>query len=192
MKHKAPRKLYTSSICIGTMDAVCAPEAFGEMETPGYAWAVLYKGQLVYPEDIRFRFRGVGESFMAVRVGEKTVFLSYYHVHEYTDFYDDVWVSRASDDWVYPMADSMQSVGDWIELKAGEPVDFQVLIADLTGGLVTAQLAVEVDGEEYPRNPYGGGPNLTRYYVPLQFGLNAAHSTIKAREITYSHVTTYQ
>ncbi len=156
--YRAPRKLYTSAICIGTMDAVCAPEAFGEMDTPGYAWGVLYQGKLVYPEDIKFRFRGVGESFMAVRVNGKLVMLSVYHAHRAEDYYSAFWTSHASDNWVYAMADSKQEVGDWIELEAGKPADIQILIADLTGGLVTAQLAVEVEGEDYPRNPASGGP----------------------------------
>ena len=157
--YRAPKKLYTSCVCIGSMDAARAPEAFGEDETGGYAWMVHYKGKLIYPEDIKFRFRGVGESFMAVRVDEDIVLLSTYHAHGSEEYYYDLWESDASDNFIYPMADSMQEVGDWIELKGGEPKDLEIIVGDITGGAFCAQLAVEVEGEEYPRNPYGGGPD---------------------------------
>ncbi|MBN2163183.1 MAG: hypothetical protein JXR25_00020 [Pontiellaceae bacterium] len=157
--YRSPRKLYTSCICIGTVQSTVAPEAFGEMDTEGFAWAVLYEGKLVYPEDIRFRFRGVGDKFLAVRVNGKVVLLCIYD-EDVRNYFSDIWTAHASGNRLYPMAEGKQTVGDWIELKGGEPVDIQIMLGDRQGGLVYQQLAVEVDGAEYSRNPYGGGPRL--------------------------------
>jgi hypothetical protein len=58
------------------------------------------------------------------------------------------------------MGNNYAVVGDWISLKAGEPLPMEVLIGESPGGIFCALLAVEVEGEEYPRNPYKGGPTL--------------------------------
>jgi hypothetical protein len=170
--YRSPKRLYANCICIGTVQSMLAPQAFGEYETEGWAWAVVYQGKLVYPEDIRFRFRGVGDKLMAVRVDGEMVMLCAYQ-EKVRELYTDLWYSRAPENRVYPMGEDMQSVGDWIELKAGEPKDIQILISDREGGLVYHQIAVEVEGEEYPRNPFRGGPtcpvfkldNLTREQI---------------------------
>ena len=157
--YHSPNKLYASSICIGSVQSSLAPWAFGEYDTLGYGWMVLYQGKLVYPEDIRFRFRGVGDKFNAVRVDGKVVMLCAYN-DNLREYMSDIWDSNDGDSRVYPMAESRQQVGDWIELKAGVPVDIEILIGDRQGGLVYHQFVVEVDGEEYEQNPCGGGPRL--------------------------------
>ncbi|MBN2164144.1 MAG: hypothetical protein JXR25_05405 [Pontiellaceae bacterium] len=154
--YASPKKLYASCICIGTVQSLLAPEAFGE-DTEGWGWAVVYRGKLVYPEDIKFRFRGVGDKFMGVRVDGKIVMICHYR-GDGRQYFADLWWPSASDARVYPMGESKQQVGDWIELKGGVPVDIEVILGDREGGLVYHQLAVEVEGVEYPRNPYGAGP----------------------------------
>jgi hypothetical protein len=46
-------------------------------------------------------------------------------------------------------------VGDWITLKAGEPQDLQIIMAEVPGGEFCAMLLVEVEGVEYEENFYG-------------------------------------
>ncbi len=157
--YRAPRKLYTSCICIGTVQSTLAPEAFGETTTEGWAWAVLYRGKLVYPEDLRFRFRAVGDKFSAVRVDGRVVLLTAYN-RAVRDRFTDIWYGKDPEHRLYPMAESKQAVGDWIDLKGGVPLDLEIILGDRQGGLVYHQLVVEVEGEEYPDNPFGGGPCL--------------------------------
>ncbi|MBN2164617.1 MAG: hypothetical protein JXR25_10665 [Pontiellaceae bacterium] len=159
--YKSPTKLYANCICIGCTDSVSAPEAFGE-DTEGYAWAIVYRGKLVYPEDIKFRFRGAGVP-IAVRVNGKVVLMCTFHSQDAEQFYYPVWQSSAGDTFMYPMGNNREEIGDWIELKGGEPVDIEVLISDLEGGVVTFMLNVEVEGQDYERNPYGGGPTCPIY-----------------------------
>jgi hypothetical protein len=157
--YKSRKKVYSNCICIGTVQSMHAPMAFGE-RTGGWAWCVLYSGKLVHPEDIKFRFRGVGDKFMAVRVDGQEVLITAYRTRD-MDIYSDLWYAKDGQSRVYPMAENNQEVGDWIELKGGVPLDLEILVGDDTpGGLVYFQLAAEVEGEEYPRNPFMGGPTL--------------------------------
>ena len=157
--YHSPRKLYSPCVCIGTVHSTLAPLAYGEDNTDGYAWAVLYQGKLVYHEDIKFRFRGVGDKFMGVRVDGKVVLLCVYN-ESVREYFSDIWTSRDGDSRVYPMGEDKQEVGDWIELKAGVPLDIEIIMGDRHGGLIYHQLCVEVDGVEYEQNPFGGGPCL--------------------------------
>jgi len=65
---QSPETLYAPTICVPTTMSELAPQAFGMKDAEGYCWGVHYTGELVYPEDIRFRFWGVGDKVMAVRV----------------------------------------------------------------------------------------------------------------------------
>jgi hypothetical protein len=128
---------------------------------------VLYAGKLVYPEDIRFRFRGVGDKFMAVRVDGKEVLITAYRPDDQA-IYSDIWSAKDGESRVYPMAENNQEVGDWIELQGGVPLDLEILVGDDTpGGLVYFQLAVEIEGEEYPKNPFMGGPTLPAFKTEM-------------------------
>ena len=56
----------------------------------------------------------------------------------------------------YNLGNRTLRVGDWIELKAGEPKDMEVFFGEYTGGLLGCGLLVEVEGEEYPETRQGG------------------------------------
>lgn len=158
---RSPRKLYATTFTFPTMPAAMAPEAFGEGEVPGYGWFAHYKGELVYPEDIKFRFWGQGDNVMIVRVGTEIV-LVVAHPEGTSDEYSiPLWNPSAhSLNRKYPLDKNYSVVGDWIELKGGEPVNMEVIIAVPSGGLNAFILCVEEEGKEYPRNPFGGGPCL--------------------------------
>ena len=48
------------------------------------------------------------------------------------------------------------AVGNWITLKAGQPVEMEVMYGEWAGGAVAGMLLVEVEGEEYPESRQGG------------------------------------
>ncbi len=159
--YRSPRKLYATTFAFPTMPAAMAPEAFGEKEVPGYGWFAHYKGELVYPEDIKFRFWGQGDNVMIVRVGSEIV-LVVAHPEGTSDQYTiPLWQPTAHAlNRKYPLDKNYSVVGDWIELKGGEPVNMEVIIAVPSGGLNSFILCVEEEGKEYPKNPWGGGPCL--------------------------------
>ncbi len=157
--YRSSDPLYSSTICIPSVMSEMAPTAFGETEAEGYCWAVIYEGKIVHPEDITFRFWGVGDKFNAVQVDGKTVMICAYRSTT-RDLFSNVWHSNDPKNWVYLFAEQLAQVSDWITLKAGEPQDIKILMADTNGGLVTHILSVEVKGETYPRTRTKGGPTF--------------------------------
>ncbi len=160
--YRSPKALYTPMIAIPPVQAILAPRAFGEPEVGGYCWAVHYKGELVYTEDITFRFWGLGDDVLIVRVDDKVVLHAPYPRNgDEMDCRDiSPWQTSSAKSHMYWLGDQLSEVGDWITLKAGEPLEMEVLMAEVPGGLFQALLLVEVEGEEYPRNPDRGGPTL--------------------------------
>ena len=157
--YQSPKKLYTTSFMMGTLLSTLGPKAFGE-ETGGWSWLAHYKGQLVYPEDIKFRFWGLGNDILLVRVDGQLVLNGNWHrgdgAHMYITDIGGSWDSTSSDDARYYYGRNKARVGDWIELKAGEPLDMEVMIGEPAGGYFSAMLTVQVEGVEYERNRQGG------------------------------------
>ena len=165
--YKSPRQLYTTTFAFPQVPASVGPEAFGEKDIPGYGWLAHYKGQLVHHEDIRFRFWAQGDNLIAVRVnGEISVLASWpgwasSATQNVEPHFNGLWNSPApSVNRKYPLGNNYAVVGNWIDLKAGEPLPMEVIVSEMSGGITCFLLCVEVEGEEYPKNPFGFGPTL--------------------------------
>jgi len=158
--YRSPKKLYATTIMIPAILSTEAPAAFGEPDTGGWCWAVHYTGQLVYPEDITFRFWGFGDDEMFVRVNGELVLIACWYSDYGTSsdaYFSPLWTTPdKADSRKYYLGNNKSVVGDWITLKAGEPQDMEVLIGEKPGGAYCAMLLVEVQGEEYPKNRQGG------------------------------------
>ena len=157
--YRSPQKLYATTFAVPPVQSVLAPEAFGEPDASAYCWAAHYKGQLVYPEDITFRFWGLGDDMMMIRVDNEVVLIANYP-NAAGDYFPTIWQTSSSDSHKYPMGNNYSIVGDWITLKAGEPLDMEVVFCEVYGGVFQAMLCVEVQGETYPKNPFLNGPTL--------------------------------
>jgi hypothetical protein len=152
--YRAPDKRYANCIMVPTMSSSVAPAAFGEDPGTGLFWLVHYKGQIVYPEDITFRFWAAADHFMGVRVGETDVLFAAWQ-GERDDFKVDWRGNDSKRDAYYLGYNTRLEPGDWVTLKAGEPQTLQVIIGD-NGGLAAQMLLVEVKGVDYPQNKQGG------------------------------------
>lgn len=141
-----------------------------------------YEGELVYKDDITFRFWGLGDDVLIVRVDGKVVLHAPYprDGDEKDCQFISPWQTSSAKSRMYWLGDQLSVVGDWITLKAGEPLDMDVLVAEVPGGLFQAMLCVEVEGEEYPRNPDRGGPTLPIFKTaPLLIDMvEAIHSAL--------------
>ena len=164
--YRSSSKRYTAAFAFPPTLSSNAAEAFGEPpddERTYYCVALHYKGQLVHPEDIRFRFWGLGSEALVVRVDGKTV-LNAAYPRNGAEFDTAVltprWQTRSADSRKYWMGVNLSVVGDWITLKAGEPLEMEVLCADVIGTIFQSVLCVEVEGEEYERSSDRGGPIL--------------------------------
>jgi hypothetical protein len=152
--YRSPNKLYSTFFIVPPIPASLGPDAFGVPDLKLYFLFVKYEGQLVYPEDIKIRFWGVGDAYIFVHVGGKEVLLSRWS--RFHSQYFDWWQSSAGGDRSHVLGNQFMVVGDWIELKAGEPLDMKVLFGQWKGGEVSGMLLVEVEGEEYPTSRNGG------------------------------------
>ncbi len=150
--YRAPKKLYATSILIGRIWSVFAPGEFGE-ETQGLQWIVHYKGKLVYPEPIKFRFWGAGDDILLVRVDGKDVLNASWPG---TEHYFSDWKSSAAGTREQMMGNTYAAIGDWITLEAHKPVDMEVLLGEVPGGVFSSMLVVEVEGVDYEMNKRGG------------------------------------
>jgi len=152
--YRAEKKLYATHFMVPPIPSVMAPDVFGEPDMESYFFFVKYKGKLVYPEDITFRFWGIGDAYMFVRVDGKEVFLDGWPGH--LEFAFNWWRGNDSKSLIYDLGNRPMQVGDWITLKAGEPVDMEVLFGEWKGGIMSAMLLVEVEGVDYPQNRQAG------------------------------------
>ena len=71
---KAPKLKYATTIMMPPMAANAAPKAFGveDQVKPSY-WICHYKGQIAAPESGEYRFCGLGDDILIVRVGRRVV-----------------------------------------------------------------------------------------------------------------------
>lgn len=153
--YQSPKKLYATTFMIPQIRSSVAPQAFGEYDTGGWTWLAHYKGQLVYHEDITFRFWGQGDDILIVRVDGEVVLDASWPEREEDDSYVN-WQSSSSKHRAYRLGNNFASVGDWVTLKAGEPVDMEVILGELPGGGFNAMLVVEQEGVKYNKNRQSG------------------------------------
>ena len=147
--YRSPNTLYTPAIMVGEVKSMLGPWAFNEPDTAGYFYMLHYKGQIVHQDGGRFRFWGMGDNFMLVRVNGKVVF-------DFGNQYTRAWDGKRSKMSSYHMAYWPAWYGSWIDLEPGVALEMEVIFGEYTGGLTAAMLCIEEDGVEYPSNLEGG------------------------------------
>lgn len=149
---RAALPLYTTQFAIPLINANAAPKAFGveAMVKPSY-WVVHYKGQVAPPADGTYRFVGNFDDLLIVAINRKVVLDG---SRPDTRFPRLAWKEPA-DKGPKVAANDMARYGDWVELKAGQPVDFDILIGERPGGQFHGVILYEKKGETYPVNTKG-------------------------------------
>ena len=121
-----------------------APKAFGvEKTVQPRTWMVHYKGQVAPPADGTYRFLGDADDFVAVAVNGETVLVA------------DIPGTRLAVKWFAKESSNARgyTAGDWIDLRAGQPIDLDVITGESPGGECRCQLAVEKKGVVYDGEP---------------------------------------
>jgi hypothetical protein len=156
---RAPRKLYGTQVFVPPVNSRMAPEIFGDYRPFEAAyWLVHYKGKIAYTNDARFRFWGYADNSMYVRINGEVVLDASYPRNIEDNLAD--WRSTADDEQRFLIGGDRWRIGDWFEMKAGEPVDMEVLFGEQPGGGFKAMLVVQEEGVEYPDREKVGGPLL--------------------------------
>ncbi len=143
--YRSPQKLYSPTIMIPPTLSQFAPLAFDEPEMGGDLYMLHYKGQLVSREGGRFRFWGMGDNFLVVRVDGQVVL-------DCANQFSLYWKGPRSKETSYHLGHWPAWSGQWIDLKPGVPKEMEVIFGEADGGLFAAMLVVEQEGVEYPRN----------------------------------------
>lgn len=149
---RAGRPLYTTQIITGLIKANAAPKAFGvaEVVKPSY-WLIHYKGQIVPPENGSYRFVGFADNVLVVAINGRVTLVANL---KGTELRTIGWKSTAKNE-PKPAAQPNSEYGDWVDLRADQPVDVDILIGERPGGGFHATLLYQKKDETYPLNEKG-------------------------------------
>jgi hypothetical protein len=148
---QAPKKRFATVFMIPKIPANEAPKAYGvEKEVTPKQWVAYYKGVFAAPEDGKFRFWGIADDVMMVRVKRRLVLDANWAGQHITD-----WDSNDPLDKKYTLSGQGVRVGDWFHLKKDRETEIEVLIGERPGGNFFCHLLIEQDGVEYPKGKDG-------------------------------------
>jgi hypothetical protein len=155
--YRITRPLYTTQVYIPNINADSAPKAFGAgRNIKPSRWVIHYKGQVSPPENGTYRFCGAADDVIAAAVDGRTVLLKPLHAPVDRTFPKTGWRRdkdgpeegiRASTSRLYN--------GNWIEMKADQVYDLDVLIGERPGGQFYAFLMIEKKGGSYETDKDG-------------------------------------
>ncbi len=162
---KAPKEKYASFFMLPVMSANAAPKAYGvENIVKPKHWAAFYEGHISAPETGRYRFCGIADDVLLVRVRGRLVIDASYPIWKgkITN-----WSSDDDNNRKIPMVvNEHMVIGDWFKLTKGKPSEIEVLVGECPGGVFYCQLLIEQKGKEYKRVPYGN-EGQTRPVLPI-------------------------
>jgi len=141
--YTAKNKLYSSFWMIPHGPADRAPAAFGvEGDIQPSGIGALYQGTYTPRKNMKMRFVGFADDVLVVRLNGKIVLNGSLNAG-----YADVPYNRDG-----PSIPGMgpTNTGEWLDLKAGETYDLEILIAEIPGGFFYVWLLYQIEGRDLP------------------------------------------
>jgi hypothetical protein len=133
------------------MSAAKGPELFGakEMIQPS-GWMAVYRGKIVAPKTGEFRFVGIGDDYMVVRVdGKPRLFGA---LKDLNDAVKGDWKgSKPAGTFNGPYKNRPLVYGDWIKMRRGQEMEIEVALGERPGGEVWFVLMIEEKGMKYAK-----------------------------------------
>ncbi len=175
---QAPGKKFATAFMMPHMSANTAPENFGvaDVVQPKH-WAIHYKGEFSAPETGRYRFVGMADDVLVVRVDRKIVLDG--SLQSYAGRRDEArgvsvyagssrkiadWESDAPETGQFQMGNGSAVYGDWFALRKGKAVPVEVLLGECPGGWFNCSLLIEQEGKEYKQMTVQAKKTSNRYY----------------------------
>lgn len=159
--YQAPTALYATQIFVPVMSADEAPKAYGvEKEVQPRAWIAHYRGRVSPPANGVYRFVGAGDDLMAVRLDGRLVLDcggakgSAFKTDRTGNAKPSYNYSYQQNVWVDKMRGGF-TVGNRMELRAGQFYDIDIVFSEGPGGLFCAMLLFEQEGVEYKKDGKG-------------------------------------
>lgn len=140
--YSAKNKLYSSFWMIAFGPANRAPQSFGvegEIEPTGVV--AYYEGQYQPKESGSIRLAGMGDDVLIVKLNNRIIL-------------DASWEPGYSDEKFnedgprLPGIPKNLRLGDWVDLRAGETYDLQILVAEIPGGMFGCFLFYQKRGDD--------------------------------------------
>jgi hypothetical protein len=153
---RAPDPLYLTQVAIPTSDAARGPAFFGVADKVQPAgWLVHYSGQIAVDRDITFRFVGSADDYCGAFVnGHPKLIACWPGVRP---LIAGRWESKEPLDEAAPapIEHCPLTYGEWIKMKKGEMMTFDIGIGECPGGQVGFVLMVEEKDHEYRKAANG-------------------------------------
>lgn len=152
---KAPKKKFATTFQVPYMRADEAPKAYAvdDVVKPK-RWVAYYNGKIAAPESGRYRFWGIADDVLMVRIKRNLVIDANWPglKGKITD-----WESDDERNRKFKSGGKEQGlvIGDWFFLGKDKPTDMEVLIGEQPGGQFFCRLFIEQDGVDYPKAPDG-------------------------------------
>lgn len=151
----APHELHLTNLAIPFTPAERGPEYFGANDSiKPSGWLAVYSGQIAAPVSGKYRFRGAADDYLVVLInGRRHLVSCWPSLHETVA---GRWKSgEMQGSPQSPLGSARLHAGDWLDLKAGEPVDIAIGIGERPGGMVGFLLEVEQQGISHRSAPNG-------------------------------------
>ncbi len=139
--YRSQKPLIATQLYVPNGNSNEAAKAFGEeKKCVGCGWIVHYKGSAIAPKDGTFRFIGLGDNVMLVRLNGTNVF----------DFSTAISSTANTSADLGPAGPAGWKLGGgvWFKVRRGDLMKLEVLIGDY-GGLFSDYLFIEEEGEKY-------------------------------------------
>ena len=166
--YRISKPFYTTQVYVPMTPDQQAARAFGvDDKVTGSYWIVHFKGQVVPPSGGRYRFVGYAHATIFVAINGKLVLNGCrFNINDTMHDFPLKSVQSAADPRHGASAgDFMLTTGEWVDLKAGEPVDIDILFGNRVAAVLCAFLMVEKEGETYPTDPNTHFPILPLFQV---------------------------
>jgi PA14 domain len=156
---QAPTVLYATQIFVPNMNADAAPKAYGvEKQVEPKAWIAHYRGKVSPPTSGAYRFVGAGDDHLAVRLDGRLVLDG--SGRKISEWKSDR-PKTPSYDYDFERNSFLLSarkgftVGNRMELRAGQFYDIDIVFSEGPGGLFCAMLLFEQEGVTYAKDAKG-------------------------------------
>jgi hypothetical protein len=146
---QAPNSLFLSHLAIPLSDASSGPEYFGAKDTiKPSGWMAHYQGKLTVVKSGTYRFAGLGDDYIGVFINNRMRLAACWS--EIQEGIDGRWEpSEPTGEFMSPFSGMRLVYGDWVTLKAGDVIDFDLAIGERPGGKVGFVLMLEEKDADY-------------------------------------------
>ena len=147
---EAPDTLYLTQIAIPLSDADSAPKHFNVADkVKPSGWLIHYHGEVILDRDMTFRFVGTGDDYLGVFVKGRCRLVAAWpgvrpHLIGKWEPSEPISAEEPT-----PLPGGPLTKGDWVKVKKGEKVQFDIGIGECPGGKVGFVLMVEEKDAKY-------------------------------------------